>query len=73
MFGKKKVVKEVAAVPVPEPQVAEDFSEAQAEEVKQEETEAPVEEELTSEQVKLVLENMASDIAKIKYHLRLDF
>jgi CO dehydrogenase/acetyl-CoA synthase beta subunit len=75
MFGKKKVVKEVPVVSTPEPQVAEELSESQAEEVKteEEETETPVEEELTNLEIQAILQSLSSDIAKIKYHLRLDF
>lgn len=77
MFGKgKKAVKEEPVTPTSVPQVAdelqEEYEEQEAPET-QEEVETPEETELTEAQIRVILENMAADIAKIKYHLRLDF
>ena len=75
MFKKKPEAPKVEAAPVA-PQEVEEISteeEETAEEVESEGEESAEQPELTTEQLKQVLEKLIADVNAIKYHLRLDF
>jgi hypothetical protein len=74
MFKKKPEAPKVEAAPVA-PQEVEEISteeEETAEEVESE-GESAEQPELSTEQLKQVLEKLIADVNAIKYHLRLDF